>query len=149
MMLNGRKPLAKKHVARNGDWYRLILYVHMWTLQNCCMWTKSMDPLNPWFGVTPRSPISPVPAPWCDQSPRWSAILGDVKDCQGATSRECEIPQRTDLFLHIWRFPEMGVPQSSSILIILIGIFPYKPSIWGYPPDYGNPHLSINTHCWF
>ena len=40
--------------------------------------------------------------------------------------------------LSIWRFPEIGVPP---VIIHFSGISHYKPSIWGYPHDYGNPHL--------
>ena len=40
--------------------------------------------------------------------------------------------------LNIWWFPEIGVPPNHPFLD---GIFPYKPTILGYP-IYGNPHLS-------
>ena len=30
-----------------------------------------------------------------------------------------------------------GTPKSS----IYSKLFPYEPSIWGYPHDYGNPHI--------
>ena len=42
-----------------------------------------------------------------------------------------------------WRFPEMREPP----VIHLKVIFPYKPlSYWGYPHDYGNPHIYVYIH---
>ena len=36
----------------------------------------------------------------------------------------------------VWRFPEIGLP------LVLDWHFPWnQPSIWGYPHDYGNPHI--------
>ena len=46
-----------------------------------------------------------------------------------------------------WRFHEMGVPPQSSIFI---GVFYYcKPSILGYPHDYGNPHVHLFSRLMF
>ena len=42
----------------------------------------------------------------------------------------------------MWRFPEIGVP---TVIIHLNGILHYKPSICGYPHDYGNPDI-YNTY---
>ena len=39
--------------------------------------------------------------------------------------------------MNIWKFPEIGVPP---VIIYVIGISPYNPSILGYH-DYGNPHV--------
>ena len=40
----------------------------------------------------------------------------------------------TQLTIHIWRFPEMGVPP---VIIHSNGIFPKKNHpFWGYPHDY-------------
>ena len=36
---------------------------------------------------------------------------------------------------NIWGYPPILQ------IILLIGIFPYKPTIWGYPHDPGNPHF--------
>ena len=44
----------------------------------------------------------------------------------------------SNLFRFIRRFPEIGYPQSSSIYG---WISHYKPSILGYPHDYGNFHI--------
>ena len=38
---------------------------------------------------------------------------------------------------HIWGFRKMGGTPKSSIFS---GMFHHKPSILGYPHDYGNPH---------
>ena len=40
---------------------------------------------------------------------------------------------------NIWWFPEIGVPPNHP----LQWDCPYKPSISGYPHDYGNPHLLV------
>ena len=46
----------------------------------------------------------------------------------------------------MWWFPEMGLPQ----IIYFNRIVHYKPSIVGYPHDYGNLRLSFTvSHCWF
>ena len=56
------------------------------------------------------------------------------------------------IFGYIWRCPEIGVPP---VIIPFSGIFPFKPSILGYPhlwkPPFGNimeqiPHSPLNQH---
>ena len=44
------------------------------------------------------------------------------------------------IYIYIWRFPEMGLPQ----IMHFNRIFHYKPSILG-TPIYGNPHIVIFT----
>ena len=46
---------------------------------------------------------------------------------------------------YIWGFPEIGLPPV--IIHFRLGIFPYKPSIWGYP-IYGNPHIYIYIYTY-
>ena len=48
----------------------------------------------------------------------------------------------------IWGFPQMGVPQSSSISND--GIFPYKPiQLWGTPMTMESPMCEISTDVRF
>ena len=42
--------------------------------------------------------------------------------------------------IKIWWFPEIGVP---AVIIHFNGMFRYKPTIWGYPHDYGKPHMLV------
>ena len=48
---------------------------------------------------------------------------------------------------HIWRFPEIGVPQNHPWMDGFSIINHYQPSIWGYP-SLGNPHiLDVTILC--
>ena len=42
--------------------------------------------------------------------------------------------------LTMWKFPEIGVPP----VIIHFGIFPYKPTIFGYPHLWKPPYIDTN-----
>ena len=45
-------------------------------------------------------------------------------------------------YFSIWWFPKLGVPL---VIIHFSGILPYKPSIVGYPHDYGKPCKSLKN----
>jgi hypothetical protein len=64
--------------------------------------------------------------------------------------REVDLEQQDPFFqqarTHIWRFPEIGVPIK---IIRFNRMFHYKPTILGYPHDYGNLHLTRLWKSWF
>lgn len=73
------------------------------------------------------SMVKPVPAPWCDQSPRWSAILGDIVPKPATES--VKVPQRTYYIYNIstnnhkytWWF--WGVRLESEMAHVKISLF--------------------------
>ena len=62
-------------------------------------------------------------------------VIRHAHTTTAATRFACNAPRRTEICcwstVHTWWFPKIGVSPNSSVLIN--GVFPYKPSILGYP----------------
>ena len=75
--------------------------------------------------------------PW-----KWDDLMGCKKSmvfsAWNTGPLKCPFRQLGVHHITKWWFPKIGVPLNHPFLD---GIFPYKPSIWGYPHGHGNPQI--------
>ena len=149
-LMLGKKHIQYLHYILLHYFDVALSYRQLFTIVFCGIYLLSIQPILLSTGSRPRLMC---PSGFQKRLPHHPLQGGYHKVCHTWRSQQRSCPRHRSIFWtnrspvadikkinhyqSSWGFPEIEVPP---VIIHFNGIFPYKPSIWGYP-IYGNPHL--------